>query len=121
VLDHVSLTCADPDRSTAFYDAVLAALGGSRAMQVDDAIGYGRDGQPRFWIARRATAVPTREVHVAFTAHDHRSVTAFHEAAIALGAEILHAPRLWPEYHPSYVAGFVRDPDGNNVEAVCHG
>jgi catechol 2,3-dioxygenase-like lactoylglutathione lyase family enzyme len=46
---------------------------------------------------------------------------AFHEAAVALGAESLHAPRLWPEYHPGYFGAFVRDPDGNNVEAVCHG
>ena len=59
-------------------------------------------------------------MHVAFTAPDAAHVRAFHAAALAAGAESLHAPRLWPEYHPGYYGAFVRDPDGNNVEAVCH-
>ena len=59
-------------------------------------------------------------MHVAFTAPDVATVRAFHEAAVALGAESLHEPRLWPEYHAGYYCAFVRDPDGNNIEAVCH-
>ncbi|MCB0941921.1 MAG: hypothetical protein KDB72_16985, partial [Mycobacterium sp.] len=59
--------------------------------------------------------------HVAFTAADSGAVDAFYATALGLGAESLHAPRLWPEYHPGYYGGFVRDPDGNNVEAVFHG
>ncbi len=68
---------------------------------------------------------PNREIHLAFEAADEDAVSAFHGAAIGLGAESLHAPRLWPEYHSpvlgAYFAAFVRDPDGNNIEAVCHG
>ncbi|MFC6085779.1 VOC family protein [Sphaerisporangium aureirubrum] len=61
-----------------------------------------------------------RESHIAFSAQDRASVRAFFDAAVATGAAVLHEPRLWPEYHPGYYGAFVRDPDGNNVEAVCH-
>jgi catechol 2,3-dioxygenase-like lactoylglutathione lyase family enzyme len=64
---------------------------------------------------------PSRESHIAFQAADEDAVRAFHEAAVGQGAESLHAPRPWPEYHPGYFGAFVRDPDGNNVEAVWHG
>ena len=66
------------------------------------------------------TGEPNREVHIAFEADDRASVRAFFEAAVNRGAEVLHEPRVWPEYHPDYYGAFVRDPDGNNVEAVCH-
>ena len=61
-----------------------------------------------------------RECHVSFTAPTRRAVRAFFDAAVEFGAEILYEPRVWPEYHPTYYGAFVRDPDGNNVEAVCH-
>jgi len=61
-----------------------------------------------------------REAHIAFESPDRASVVAFFDAAVAHGAEVLHEPRVWPEYHPNYFGAFVRDPDGNNVEAVCH-
>ena len=77
-------------------------------------------GAPAFWISAWDGPEPNREVHVAFRAADAEHVRAFHEAALSLGAESLHEPRLWPEYHPGYYGAFVRDPDGNNVEAVCH-
>ncbi len=63
---------------------------------------------------------PNRETHIAFAASDEAAVRAFFAAATGLGAEVLHEPRLWPEYHVGYDGAFVRDPDGNNVEAVCH-
>jgi predicted lactoylglutathione lyase len=88
------------------------------------AIGYGKDGHPDFWIADISAgdaSGPNREVHIAFQASGTDAVEAFHAAALELGAESLHDPRLWPEYHPSYFGAFVRDPDGNNVEAVFHG
>jgi predicted lactoylglutathione lyase len=66
------------------------------------------------------TGEQNREIHVAFQAADRAAVQAFVTAAAARGAEVLHEPRVWPEYHPNYYGGFVRDPDGNNVEAVCH-
>jgi catechol 2,3-dioxygenase-like lactoylglutathione lyase family enzyme len=121
MLDHIGINCADYPKSQQFYDTVLGALGFSRQMDVGVAIGYGRDGKPDFWIADAAEGTgPNREVHVAFQATDEAAVRAFYDAAVGLGAESLHAPRLWPEYHPGYFGAFVRDPDGNNVEAVCH-
>ncbi len=90
-------------------------------MDFGRAIGYGDDGKPSFWIADGSAMGPSRETHVAFVAVGEDAVRAFHAAAVGLGAESLHAPRLWPEYHPGYFGAFVRDPDGNNVEAVWHG
>jgi catechol 2,3-dioxygenase-like lactoylglutathione lyase family enzyme len=124
VIDHVGISCGDYPRSQAFYDSVLGVLGFTRQLDFGEAIGYGRDGKPTFWIADAAAGAgtgPNREVHLAFVAAGDDAVRAFHAAALGLGAESLHEPRLWPEYHPGYFAAFVRDPDGNNVEAVWHG
>ena len=120
MLDHVSIQCADLAASAAFYDAVLAPLGGQRVLDFGEVIGYGVPPAPDFWIGRQATGDGFRESHLAFTAPDRAAVHAFFAAATARGAEVLHEPRLWPEYHASYYGAFVRDPDGNNVEAVCH-
>lgn len=124
VIDHFGINCADFERSKAFYDKVLGVLGYTRQMDFGVAIGYGADGHPDFWIADAAAgdvAGPNREVHVAFKASDVEAVKSFHDAAVQLGADSLHAPRRWPEYHAGYFGAFVRDPDGNNVEAVFHG
>jgi catechol 2,3-dioxygenase-like lactoylglutathione lyase family enzyme len=119
MLDHLSIQCADVDASARFYDAVLGPLGGSRLLEFGHVIGYGTQ-QPTFWLGPLTTGEPNREVHIAFHAPDREAVRAFFAAATATGAEVLHEPRVWPEYHPSYYGAFVRDPDGNNVEAVCH-
>jgi catechol 2,3-dioxygenase-like lactoylglutathione lyase family enzyme len=119
MLDHLSIQCADPAASAAFYDAVLAPVGGKRVMEFGPVIGYGTQF-PNFWIGPLTTGEPNREVHIAFVAPDRAAVDAFMTAATGLGAEVLHAARVWPEYHEHYYGGFVRDPDGNNVEAVCH-
>jgi catechol 2,3-dioxygenase-like lactoylglutathione lyase family enzyme len=121
VLDHVGMQCVDIAASAAFYDAVLAPLGAERIMDFGKAIGYGIPPHPDFWISQQATGDGFRESHLAFTAADRATVRAFFDAAVAAGAEVLHGPRLWPEYHASYYGAFVRDPDGNNVEAVSHG
>jgi len=121
MIDHFGINCADYAKSKDFYDKVLGVLGFSRQMDFGVAIGYGVENHPQFWIAEAETADPNREVHIAFQAADAAAVQAFYDAAIGLGAESLHAPRLWPEYHPNYYGAFVRDPDGNNVEAVFHG
>ena len=121
VIDHFGINCADYATSREFYDLVLGVLGYLRVMDVGPAIGYGRDGHPAFWIAYGTGMGPNREVHVAFAAAYEDAVHAFYDTALSLGAESLHAPRLWPEYHPGYYGAFVRDPDGNNVEAVFHG
>ena len=120
MIDHLSVQCADPAASAAFYDAVLAPLGGERAMEFGPVVGFGVGGKPELWIGPRETGEGFRECHIALTAPDRAAVRAFFEAAVAQGAEILHEPRLWPEYHAGYFGAFVRDPDGNNVEAVCH-
>jgi catechol 2,3-dioxygenase-like lactoylglutathione lyase family enzyme len=120
VLDHVSIQCADVPAALAFYDRALAPLGGGRVMDFGTVVGYGRPERPTFWVGPLTTGEPNREIHLAFTASDRAAVRAFFEAAVAAGAEVLHEPRVWPEYHPSYYGAFVRDPDGNNVEAVSH-
>jgi catechol 2,3-dioxygenase-like lactoylglutathione lyase family enzyme len=120
MLDHVSIQCADVARSATFYDTVLATIGGTRVMDFGDTIGYGIPPMPDFWLGPQQTGSGFRESHLAFSAPDRAAVDAFMTAASAAGAEVLHEARLWPEYHPNYYGGFVRDPDGNNVEAVCH-
>ena len=120
MLDHVSFQCSDMTKSAKFYDAVLAPLGGVRVMDFGQAIGYGVPPRPDFWISAVDSGQGFRESHIAFSAADKATVDAFFAAAVDEGAEVLHEPRLWPEYHPGYYGAFVRDPDGNNVEAVCH-
>lgn len=124
MIDHFGINCADWEKSKAFYDKVLGALGYTRQMDVGVAIGYGTEGKPDFWISDMSAggaAGPNRETHFAFQAAGPDAVQAFYDAAIEAGAESLHAPRLWPEYHDNYYGAFVRDFDGNNVEAVFHG
>ena len=108
MLDHVGIQCSDLARSAAFYDAVLAPLGQRRMMDVGVAMGYGNEF-PDFWIGEHNTGEGFRESHLAF------------KAAVAGGAEVLYEPAVHPEYHENYYGAFVRDPDGNNVEAVSHG
>ncbi len=120
MLDHVGIQCADLAASAAFYDAVLAPLGFHRMLDYQVAIGYGA-GKPDFWIGRFDSGDGFRESHLAFSAADRAAVDAFFAAAVAAGAEVLHAPAVHPKYHENYYGAFVRDPDGNNVEAVSHG
>jgi len=119
MIDHFGIQVADFDAAAHFYDAVFGPLGVGRMMEFGPAIGYGTT-HPQFWISVQTTGDGFRESHIAFTAPNRATVDAFAAAAIATGAEVLHAPRLWPEYHENYYGAFVRDPDGNNVEAVCH-
>jgi catechol 2,3-dioxygenase-like lactoylglutathione lyase family enzyme len=120
MLDHVAIQCADVEASAAFYDTLLAPLGGERILDFGAVIGFGVPPMPDFWLGPRNTGEGFRESHIAFTAPDRAAVHAFFDAAVAVGAEVLYEPRVWPEYHPNYYGAFVRDPDGNNVEAVCH-
>ena len=120
MLDHLAIQCGDVERASEFYDAVLSTLGGGRVMAYGNVIGYGIGRRPVFWLGPLTTGEPNREIHIAFQAQDRAAVRAFFNAAVAHGAAVLHEPRVWPEYHPNYFGAFVRDPDGNNVEAVCH-
>jgi len=123
MIDHLGINCADLAVSAAFYDKVLGVLGHSRLMDMGVAIGYGTEA-PVFWISEQPAegpaSGPNREVHIAFRAPDAATVRAFFDAASGQGAEVLHEPRLWPEYHEHYFGAFVRDPVGNDVEAVSH-
>jgi catechol 2,3-dioxygenase-like lactoylglutathione lyase family enzyme len=119
MLDHLSIQCSDLDASARFYDLVLAPLRGHRIMNFGTVIGCGTDF-PDFWLGGHETGEGFRESHIAFRAPSRVAVQAFFDAAVAGGAEVLHEPCVRPEYHENYYGAFVRDPDGNNVEAVCH-
>lgn len=117
--DHLSLQVADVASAASFYEQALAPLGISALVRQDDVVGFGAD-RPFFWLGKATTDGAARELHLAFAAPDRTTVYAFRDAAVEAGAEVLNEPRLFREYHSSYFAAFVRDPDGNNVEAVCH-
>ncbi len=120
MLDHLAIQVADIEASAKFYDSVLAPLGYERVLDFGEVVGFGREGRPQFWLGPVTIKGEAREVHVAFEAADRDKVVEFRDAATAAGAEVLHEPRVFPEYHQNYFGAFVRDPDGNNVEAVCH-
>jgi catechol 2,3-dioxygenase-like lactoylglutathione lyase family enzyme len=125
MIDHIGVQVADVDASVAFYLRVFAPIGMHEAMRFPNGDSFvvglaGPGGVPTFWFSG-ATAAETRELHLAFSAADRAAVDAVHQAAVEAGAEVLHAPREWPEYHPGYYGVFLRDPDGHNVEAVHHG
>ena len=125
MIDHIGVQVSDVAASLTFYLRAFAPIGMHEIMRypVGDTfvVGLGGpDGMPDFWLSPAARP-EDRELHVAFRAADRQSVDAVHEAALATGAEVLHAPREWPEYHPGYYGVFLRDLDGHNVEAVHHG
>ena len=116
MIDHVGLDVRDLEAAKAFYEQALAPLGYSKLSEYPEAVGFGEPGKPDFWIAQRGTPGTS---HVAIRARDRAAVDAFHEAALAAGGKDNGAPGLRP-YHDTYYGAFVLDPDGNNVEAVCH-
>ena len=118
MLDHVGIRVSDFEQSKRFFAEALSPLGYELIMEPSvSAAGFGRRGKPDFWIGQGDRGQP---VHIAFAASDRASVDAFHEEALAAGGRNNGGPGLRPEYHPSYYAAFVFDPDGNNIEAVCH-
>ena len=117
-LDHIGLDVSDYERSKAFYEQALAPLGVKLIMEpVPGMAGFGGDF-PFFWIGKNDRG-PDSGTHVAFSARDREMVDAFHAAALEAGGTDNGAPGL-RQYHPNYYGAFVLDPDGNNVEAVCH-
>ncbi len=119
MIDHISLGVGDLERSRAFYSAALAPLGITPLHEFDDAIGYGRHGNPCFWIGRSENPNPEQGLHVALAAENRDAVHAFHAAALAAGATDNGAPGPRPQYSPNYYAAFVIDADGHRLEAVC--
>ncbi|HVN02616.1 MAG TPA: VOC family protein [Caulobacteraceae bacterium] len=125
MLDHITFTVSDVGRAKAFYDAALAPMGVTVQMQVsaeesgaEAYLGYGEPGKPYFWFSGGRPL--TGRLHVAFAAKDRATVDAFYRAAMAAGGRDNGPPGLRPEYHATYYGAFVLDPDGHNIEAVCH-
>ena len=124
MIDHAGIAVSDFDASKAFYDRAMAALGASMLMTVPREFtggvnvgGYGRD-RPSFWLSDGKKPHDTQ--HFAFAARSRPEVDAFYAAAIGAGGRDNGAPGLRPHYHENYYGAFVLDPDGNNIEAVCH-
>ena len=124
MIDHLGIPVSDYSRAKAFYSKALAPLGYELLMEVRQnehdapAAGFGVDNKPDFWIGGEGGL--NRAVHIAVTAKDRPTVDAFYKAALAAGGRDNGAPGLRPQYHSAYYAAFVLDPDGHNIEAVCH-
>jgi catechol 2,3-dioxygenase-like lactoylglutathione lyase family enzyme len=117
MLDHISLRVQDFQRAIAFYKTALAPIGYDVIMEYPGAAGLGAQGKPDFWIMK--TEQPLNPTHVAFVSHRDR-IDAFHQAALGAGGSDNGAPGLRVDYHPHYYAAFIYDPEGNNIEVVCH-
>ena len=149
MLDHVGLQVDDVEQTAAFYAATFAPLGITEIVRFPEqnsfvvGFGGGSGGQPQLWFSpadgdpepesadgdgggrhsrhrERGRVGGEREAHIALTASSRAAVDEVYSIALSAGVAVLNAPREWPEYHPGYYAVFLRDPDGNNVEAVCH-
>lgn len=126
MIDHTGVVVSDYARSKAFYLAALAPIGYTLLAEIPasvtghvDVAGFGEAPKPDFWISSGSPNKPP--VHIAFRVSTRTTVDAFHAAAIAAGGMDNGAPGLRPHYHPNYYGAFVLDPDGHNIEAVCHG
>jgi catechol 2,3-dioxygenase-like lactoylglutathione lyase family enzyme len=118
VIDHTGISVSSVAKSKAFYRAALAPLGYEALMEWERFVGFGVPPKPDFWIGEGVPNVPP--IHVAFRAATRAQVDDFHRAALAAGGRDNGAPGLRPHYHPNYYGAFVLDPDGHNIEAVCH-
>ncbi len=125
MIDHTGLVVSDFERSKAFYRLALAPIGYQLLLEFPAAVtghtdvaGFGEPPKPDFWISRGTPNQPP--LHIAFRVNTRAEVDAFHRAALAAGGTDNGAPGLRPHYHPDYYGAFVHDPDGHNIEAVCH-
>ncbi len=117
MIDHMSVQVSDFERSLAFYKAALAPLGYEVRMQFPDVAGLGEVNKPDFWIGKSKVG---GSLHVALRASSRAQVDAFHAAAVSAGGKDNGPPGIRAHYHPGYYAAFVHDPDGHNIEVVCH-
>ena len=118
MIDHIVLNVRDVAASKQFYAAALAPLDFDVILEIAGGVGFGKDGKPEFWISSRPTA--HTGVHVAFGSEDRDGVDAFYAAAMEAGGRDNGPPGLRELYHPHYYGAFALDPDGNNIEVVCH-
>ena len=117
MFDHIQIKVKDLQSSKRFYTAALAPLGFSVQYEGDGVLGFGPKNAPALWLAEGESHGP---VHIAFAAKNRAAVRAFYAAALPAGGKDNGEPGLRPQYHANYYGGFVKDPDGNNIEAVCH-
>lgn len=117
ILDHIVIAVSDLAASKRFYELALAPLNIAVVLEFPHTLGFGQQGKPEFWLRPGGGAETT---HVAFSAPDRATVDAFHAAALAAGGSDNGAPGVREIYHPNYYGAFVLDPDGHNIEAVCH-
>ncbi|WP_341504214.1 VOC family protein [Gallaecimonas sp. GXIMD4217] len=118
MFDHIGINVSDLEASKEFYEKTLKPLGVSLAQEVDGWVGFGEQGKATFWISMEGEA--HEPMHIAFKAGDRAAVDAFYEAALDAGAVCNGKPGVRDSYHANYYGAFVIDPDGHNIEAVCH-
>lgn len=125
IIDHMGLTVSNYREALRFYEKALAPLGIAIVMEVRaeesggyEGAGFGRNGKPSLWVQAGEKTAP--HVHIAFVAENRATVDRFYESALAAGGRDNGPPGLRPQYHPNYYGAFVLDPDGHNIEAVCH-
>ena len=118
ILDHIGLAVRDFAAAKSFYRRALSPLGIEVILEGDGWAAFGKAGKPQLWIG--VQGIPPGPIHLAFAADSRAQVRAFHRAALAAGGRDNGAPGVRAKYHPHYYAAFVFDPDGHNIEAVCH-
>ncbi len=125
MIDHTGVTVSDLKKSKAFYETALASIGYALIVELPasvtghtDVAGFGEPPKPDFWISSGSPNKPP--IHIAFRVPSRAKVDAFYQAAMAAGGTDNGGPGLRPHYHPHYYGAFVLDPDGHNIEAVCH-
>lgn len=118
IIDHIGFAVSDHDRSKQFYTAALAPLGIELVMEVEGWSGFGANDKPELWFG--LGEAPKSRLHIAFTAAHREQVRQFYQAALAAGGRDNGPPGIREIYHPNYYGAFVFDPDGHNIEAVCH-
>jgi catechol 2,3-dioxygenase-like lactoylglutathione lyase family enzyme len=118
IIDHIGFAISDSKTSIEFYTKALAPLGIEKVKEHDGWFGFGKNGKPEFWFGEAPD--PHQPMHIAFSADNREQVNQFYNAAIQAGGKDNGEPGLRPEYHLDYYGAFVIDPDGHNIEAVCH-
>jgi catechol 2,3-dioxygenase-like lactoylglutathione lyase family enzyme len=118
IIDHIGLLVSDYEKSRDFYSKCLAPLNIGLIMEIEGWAGFGRKQKPEFWFGAQGAA--QQPMHIAFSADSRKQVDQFYHAALAAGAQDNGAPGIREIYHPNYYGAFVIDPDGHNIEAVCH-
>ncbi len=123
MFSHVTIGSSDPNKAAEFYDGVLGALGIVQFFKIDGVVSYGEATGAKTFIVRPfdgGAHVPGNGGHIAYMAADRAQVDAFHAKALELGGSSEGEPGLRPHYHPNYYGAYVRDPEGNKIQAVCH-